>query len=57
MATWTRGSLAKNCESFALAIIYANRGEDKKFLRELEAYVELTPNAPDVEKLKTGSLS
>lgn len=35
-----------------LSIIYANRGDNKKCLRELEAYVKLTPNAPDVEKLK-----
>jgi tetratricopeptide (TPR) repeat protein len=35
-----------------LSIIYSSRGDDKKCLRELEAYVKLTPNAPDIEKLK-----
>lgn len=35
-----------------LSIIYANRGDYKKCLRELEIYVELTPQAPDLEKLK-----
>ena len=35
-----------------LSIIYSARGDDQKCLRELEAYVKLSPNAPDVEKLK-----
>lgn len=35
-----------------LSIIYSSRGDDKRCLRELEEYVKLTPNAPDIEKLK-----
>jgi tetratricopeptide (TPR) repeat protein len=35
-----------------LSIIYADRGDNKKCLKELETYVKLTPNAPDIDKLK-----
>lgn len=35
-----------------LSIIYSSRGDDKRCLKELENYIKLTPNAPDIEKLK-----
>lgn len=35
-----------------LAIIYGSRGDSKRALRELEAYVKLAPNAADIEQLK-----
>ena len=35
-----------------LAIIYTSRGAKKQAADELEAYLKLTPNAPDAEKLK-----
>jgi tetratricopeptide (TPR) repeat protein len=35
-----------------LAIIYASRGAKKQAADELEAYLKLTPNAPDAEQLK-----
>lgn len=36
-----------------LSIIYGARGDAKRSLKELEAYVKLAPNAPDIEQLKT----
>jgi len=35
-----------------LSIIYSSRGDEKRCLKELEAYVKLTPHAPDIDKLK-----
>ena len=35
-----------------LAIIYTSRGANKQAVEHLEAYLKLTPNAPDAEKLK-----
>lgn len=35
-----------------LSIIYGSRGDNKKSLKELESYVKLAPEAPDVEQLK-----
>lgn len=35
-----------------LSIIYSARGDNKKSLKELEEYVKLAPNAPDLEQLK-----
>jgi tetratricopeptide (TPR) repeat protein len=35
-----------------LSIIYGSRGDNKKSLKELEAYVKLAPDAADIEQLK-----
>jgi len=35
-----------------LSIIYGARGDNKKSLKELEAYVKLAPDAADIEQLK-----
>ena len=35
-----------------LSIIYADRGDKKRCLKELETYVKLAPNAPDINTLK-----
>ena len=35
-----------------LSIIYGARGDNKKSLKELEAYVKLAPDATDIEQLK-----
>jgi len=35
-----------------LSIIYGARGDAKRSLKELEAYVKLVPNAPDIAQLK-----
>lgn len=35
-----------------LSIIYSSRGDTKKSLKELETYIKLTPEAPDIEQLK-----
>jgi tetratricopeptide (TPR) repeat protein len=35
-----------------LAIIYASRGDKKRAISSIEAYLKLTPNAPDADKLR-----
>lgn len=35
-----------------LSIIYGSRGDNKRSLKELESYVKLAPDAPDIEQLK-----
>jgi len=35
-----------------LAIIYSSRGQKKQAVEELEVYLKLAPNTPDVEKIK-----